>query len=46
MLPDEAEPALEADEVKLVAWTGTAQAAAKAARHSARDRVVKVMMLF
>jgi hypothetical protein len=40
MLPDEAEPALEADEVKLVAWVGAAQASAKAARHRAREKVL------
>ena len=44
MLPDEAEPALEAEEVKLVAWLGRAQAAAKAARPRARNRGRKVVL--
>jgi hypothetical protein len=46
MLPDEAEPALEADEATLSAWTGRENAAASSARPSARERVVKVMGVF
>jgi hypothetical protein len=45
MLPDEAEPALEADEVKLSAWTGTAQAAARSAATDAR-RTKEMVMRF
>jgi hypothetical protein len=46
MLAEDAEPALEAEEVKLSAWAGTAQAAAKVARQSARESVVNVMKVF
>jgi hypothetical protein len=46
MLAEDAEPALEAEEVKLSAWAGTAQAAAKVARLSARESGVKVMKVF
>ena len=46
MLPDEAEPALEADEATLSAWAGKDMAAAANARASARVRFVKVMVSF
>jgi hypothetical protein len=46
-LPDEAEPALEAEEAAvLAAWAGRAQAAAKRARQTAREREVRVMKGF
>jgi hypothetical protein len=44
MLPDEAEPALDADEAALSAWAGRVQVAAAHARASARVRVVKVIV--
>jgi hypothetical protein len=44
MLPDEAEPALDADEAALSAWAGKVQVAAANARASARVRVVKVIV--
>ncbi len=46
-LPDEAEPALDAEEAAvLAAWTGRAQAAAKAASRAARERVDMVISAF
>jgi hypothetical protein len=46
MLAEEAEPALEADEVKLVACAWVVQAAAKVARQRARERAEVVMQVF
>jgi hypothetical protein len=44
MLPEDAEPALDADDATLSAWAGTDMAAAAAsARASARVNVVKVI---
>ena len=46
-LPDEAEPALEAEEAAvLAAWTGRAQAAAKTASRVARERADMVISAF
>jgi hypothetical protein len=46
MLPEDAEPALDADEATLSAWTGDAQAAARVARQSMRARMVLIMEVF
>jgi hypothetical protein len=43
MLPDDAEPALDADEATLSAWAGRVHAAAASARASARVKVVTVI---
>jgi hypothetical protein len=46
MLADEAEPALEAEEVKLSAWAGALHAAAMVAMHRAREIAELVMKHF